>query len=663
MRNLIMLLFLPLSIWAVDKKNSNSLSPQTLSVQCPPNVTIQEGQKYDTSVTGFPTILTNNGGPATITYIEIFSKGNCANGTDLVNRNFTIRNAIGDIERCTQSIFIRHIKPDQIVIPIDTSIEYPKDKPLGEAILGRPLSLGSLEITFIDTKISNLCNIPVRIRRDWSIRDKCSNTIVKKSTTITLMAYQNSFEHSKNLVGDVCHSEGQIILTAKGDFGPYTYLWNNGATTSSLFGIPAGNYSVVVTDAFKCNQLLSVSLSSISESADVGGLIATENNYRVNPDSIYISDFENISKFCSSPNGGLHYALKVKSRKTGMMDYRFVKRSQVLDGVSTKDIVLIQKHILGKQRLLDTLRYFAADVNRNFNVTSSDIAEIRKLILGIKDTFTDVYPWYFFRPDWKSVITKFNSYESIYFKGLNITNYPRLNGDVLAVKMGDMDLSYNNTARPVQSRTNLNDNAKLTYRKFQVADEVYVNIFLDAGTNTIEGLQADITTIGDCKLEKVIHSILDINDYYLNNNHLRLSISTGEVLNLNKDLPILTIKLIANSKDCITNTDLTFGDLINSEYYLESGEEFDLLLSQIFEDNNEEESVHTVTPNPFEDEIKFQAGKLNTLKIYNSNGVEIFTRMFTESIVVNSSRWPSGLYFYSLENSKSKLQSGSLVKF
>lgn len=477
------------------------------------------------------------------------------------------------------------------------------------------------------------------------------------------MAYQNSFEHTKSVVGDVCFSEGEIVLTSKGEFGPYTYLWNNGATTNALYGIPAGNYSVVVTDAFKCNNLISISVTSIAETADVGGLISTANNYRVNPDSIYISDVDNVTKFCSSSNGGLHYAFKVRSKKTGMIDYRFVKRSQVLDGVSTKDIVVIQKHILGKQKLTDTLRYFAADVNRNFNVTSSDIAEIRKLILGIKDTFTDVYPWYFFRPDWKSVITKNNSYESIYFKGLNITNYPRLNGDVLAVKMGDMDLSYNNSLQNTSSRSSLQTSSSIQYLLEYKNNETILKIFLNQEEKNIEGFQCELQLKSDCKIKSVSSTLLESDQYCIQGNTISLSVSTGEVLNFEDSVPFLILHLENNIHSCEVEDFLSFGQRISNEYYTESGEIFELGL-KLFQPRNS--TFLQLVPNPFQDYLSFlelsEADFLNVI-IYNSNGVVLINQQISGNEKLDCANWPAGIYYYYIHGSGSKLQNGSLIKF
>ncbi len=47
-------------------------------------------------------------------------------------------------------------------------------------------------------------------------------------------------------------SDGSIILNPAGGTVPYTYAWNNGATTKDIFGLSDGNYQVTITDANGC---------------------------------------------------------------------------------------------------------------------------------------------------------------------------------------------------------------------------------------------------------------------------------------------------------------------------------------------------------------------------------------------------------------------------
>ncbi|MDO8368002.1 MAG: hypothetical protein Q7T20_14465 [Saprospiraceae bacterium] len=64
-----------------------------------------------------------------------------------------------------------------------------------------------------------------------------------------------------------------------------------------------------------------------------------------------------------------------------------VKDDNPLNGVTTYDLVLMSQHILGIQPLNSPYKMIAADVNKSGSITSFDIVETRKLILGIYTEF------------------------------------------------------------------------------------------------------------------------------------------------------------------------------------------------------------------------------------------------------------------------------------
>ena len=55
-------------------------------------------------------------------------------------------------------------------------------------------------------------------------------------------------------------STGQISLISGGGTPTYTYLWSNGSTNQNLSNVPAGDYSVTVTDANLCKQVFTTSV-------------------------------------------------------------------------------------------------------------------------------------------------------------------------------------------------------------------------------------------------------------------------------------------------------------------------------------------------------------------------------------------------------------------
>jgi hypothetical protein len=72
-----------------------------------------------------------------------------------------------------------------------------------------------------------------------------------------------------------------------------------------------------------------------------------------------------------------------------------VKDDNHSNGVTTYDLVLISKHILGLEPFNSPYKMIAADVNKSGSVTTFDIVEARKLILGTYNEFPDNTSWRF----------------------------------------------------------------------------------------------------------------------------------------------------------------------------------------------------------------------------------------------------------------------------
>ncbi len=629
------LLILPaLASWFISAK---SPSPNTLLVDCPAPITLIEGSKYDTTITGVPKVTQNTGGAVTINYLEVYQKGDCHNRADLVTRIFTITNAMGEQVRCNQYITIKHLNVADIYMPADTTMDYPDSlNSFQQRLLQLPSSLGSVKITWFDTRISQNCNIPVRIRRQWNLEDICNGQIRSGTTFINVHKYFNSFKQFNQQSDVVCADEGYISLTPVGEFLPYKYKWSSGDSLPSISNKSPGVYTLTITDRFGCSGNFIYNLLSMSQRADIGGKITTDDGIRVIPDSLIFADESLISKYCISQQSGIHYGFILKNRKIGTYNFRFVKNTGAREAITTKDIVLIQRHILGLAKFTDTLQNIAADVNYNFNITASDITELRRLILGIKENFTVVKPWYFLRSDWRTVAKPNRPISEIEFKGISVPNLPLTNVNVFALKMGDIDLSYNGLkTNELKDRKESNDCYLQLMKPVYLDGKSWIPVYLKANKEIL-GLQFELNTENSSDMEFKNLQLND-SDYWISKNSLRLSWSEGTALKWNQDLPLFY--LAANSTNSIQ-----LNPSFESEWYPSDLTTYNLSLRKSSSTGSDPLGFF-IAPNPAEHEVQvFFLEPVCEVQILDVFGKRIQAQKMQSGEKLDISNLSSGMY-------------------
>ncbi len=72
-----------------------------------------------------------------------------------------------------------------------------------------------------------------------------------------------------------------------------------------------------------------------------------------------------------------------------------------INGVSTLDLVIIQKHILGSLNLDSPYKFIAADINSDQSISALDIVELRKVILGMSQSFNGNSVWNFINKEYR----------------------------------------------------------------------------------------------------------------------------------------------------------------------------------------------------------------------------------------------------------------------
>jgi hypothetical protein len=116
------------------------------------------------------------------------------------------------------------------------------------------------------------------------------------------------------------------------------------------------------------------------------------------------------------------------------------KDDNPLNGVTTYDLVLISKHILGIEPLGSPYRMIAADANKSNSITTFDIVELRKLILGIYQELPNNTSWRFVDKAYTFPNVQ-NPFMGVFPENISIAEAltHQLGQDFVGVKIGDVN--------------------------------------------------------------------------------------------------------------------------------------------------------------------------------------------------------------------------------
>lgn len=123
------------------------------------------------------------------------------------------------------------------------------------------------------------------------------------------------------------------------------------------------------------------------------------------------------------------------------------------NGITTYDLMMIQRHILGSDKLDSPYKIIGADINNDKRLSAADLVELRKLILASITEFSNNTSWRFVDEKY-SFDDPSNPLNENFTETINITNFygnvPMLK--FIAIKVGDMNGSVK------ANSTNLNGN-------------------------------------------------------------------------------------------------------------------------------------------------------------------------------------------------------------
>jgi hypothetical protein len=179
---------------------------------------------------------------------------------------------------------------------------------------------------------------------------------------------------------------------------------------------------------------LSDSLNTCSPKVKITGSIKTAKGKSVNQVTVGLSGFTSSSG--QTNENGLFSIQNISTG--GPYILKPVSPNDFKNGVSTLDLVLLQRQLLQGQTLKSPLQLLAADIDNSGNISIRDLLELRKLVINLSSKFEKNTSWrfiptHFIFPD------SSNPWESPFPEEIN---FPAISkdtaGSFTAVKIGDL---------------------------------------------------------------------------------------------------------------------------------------------------------------------------------------------------------------------------------
>lgn len=376
---------------------------------------------------------------------------------------------------------------------------------------------------------------------EWSVHDGCGNY---DSDVQSLDVYNNKPPTpvchnglSGSLVGVDNDGDGTIdtedIELWASDFNagsypncnsPITFSFSQDTTDKLLIfdcdDLGRQEVTLYVTDVYTGAQASCISFIDVQDAGacpdaqrvSVSGEVYTEANQNIEGVEVTLDDQtmaltndSGIYAFDNMPMGG-SYTVSPEMDK----DY--------LNGISTLDIIIIQRHVLGIQALDSPYKLLAADVNNSENINGVDLVELRKLVLGVYNELPQNTSWRFISKDYQFPNGN-NPWASAIKDFYQINNLSSdMNLDFIGVKIGDVnqDAVLNmNRDNIVNNRSNASldlnfehgDTKAYSVSTVRVTADNYSNIVGWQGTLGFDPTLIEVVSVSDGAIEMGVNNV------------------------------------------------------------------------------------------------------------------------------------------------------------
>ncbi len=227
------------------------------------------------------------------------------------------------------------------------------------------------------------------------------------------------------------------------------------------------------------------------------------------------------------------------------------KNNDFKNGVSTLDLVQIQKHLLGIQKLDSPYKMIAADANNSKSITAIDLIELRKLILGIYTELPNNTSWRFVDKNY-TFPDPYNPWDQVWPESVTLSplSLGMNEADFYGIKIGDVNNTVKANAQTLVTRGS-GQVLDLVMDDRQVASGETFEVPVYAGsTHNIEGIQFTFDMNSGLQVVDMKPGSMDVtaeNFAWLGNRTLSSSWNKAEGLRIDPKLPLFTLVLHAGN--------------------------------------------------------------------------------------------------------------------
>lgn len=249
----------------------------------------------------------------------------------------------------------------------------------------------------------------------------------------------------------------------------------------------------------------------------------------------------------------------------------YVTHSQ---GVSTFDLVLITRYILGLEDLGSPYQRLAADANGDEDISVQDIIAIRRLLLGLDDEYADNSAWRFVDAEYVFPVNT-NPWATSFPEVININN---LNGsirnaDFIAIMVGDVSGNDPNGFTDGGNGRPRSGNASLETRELEMtAGTIYEVSITAAEAAELEGLQGTFALSPAVRVLDVMNGQFgagNLNNGFVERGFLPFSFNAGN--GMDAEAPVLTLRLEALTDARLSEVLSVTNNLLRAEGYTAEG--------------------------------------------------------------------------------------------